>query len=363
MVCGSFRESAEKQILLDDADERALRHVMDLACGCPDGVQLVDVREMVELGLFADRYEMAELAGVVEEAIVRSLTVESCGEVLRWSGGGIEGGPLPLAVAAARKLGLEHFAELSRSRGFGDLSEDVLCGLVGDDDMATDEEVLLEGVVGWIKGGDEEGRGVRALREIRYGQMEASRLSELVLKEEMLAGRQGAMLRELASEAVLVQHAPASVREGREYRLLGSRAFSRRKGRGVAWGDYTAGRLQHRVVRDKQDANCLCEGDGQVDCGLNNGTIVVWDASTLKERQVLKTEGEVCLVNRLTLCGDVVVSGHRDGSLRVWNKATGRCDQDLQGHTDVVTGIASWERYLVSGSLDQTIKVWEMGAG
>ena len=39
MVCGSFRESAEKQILLDDADERALRHVMDLASGCSEGVQ------------------------------------------------------------------------------------------------------------------------------------------------------------------------------------------------------------------------------------------------------------------------------------------------------------------------------------
>ena len=160
MVCGSFRESAEKQILLDDADERALRHVMDLACGCPDGVQLVDVREMVELGLFADRYEMAELAGVVEEAIVRSLTVESCGEVLRWSGGGIEGGPLPLAVAAARKLGLEHFAELSRSRGFGDLSEDVLCCLVGDDDMAAVEDMLPVTVLEGCGGVDQKkGRG------------------------------------------------------------------------------------------------------------------------------------------------------------------------------------------------------------
>ena len=171
MVCGSFRESAEKHILLDDADERALRHVMDLACGCPDGVQVGDVREMVMVGVFADRYQMAEVAGVVEEAILRSLTVENCGEVLRWSGGASGEGPLPLAVAAARKLGLDRFAELSRSRGFGDLSEDVLCGLVGDDDMAADEDVLLEGVVEWIEGGDEEGRGEWLLREIRYGLM------------------------------------------------------------------------------------------------------------------------------------------------------------------------------------------------
>ena len=58
----------------------------------------------------------------------------------------------------------------------------------------------------------------------------------------MLAGRQGAMLSELASEATAVQHAQASVREGREYRLLGGRAFVSRKGRVVAWGEYEAGR-------------------------------------------------------------------------------------------------------------------------
>ena len=113
-----------------------------------------DVQEMVELGLFVDRYEMVEMAGVVEEAIVRSLTLDNCGEGLHWSRGATWEGPLPLAVAAAHKLGLDSFAELSRSQGFVDLSKDVMFGLVGDDDMVANEEVLLEGVVGWIKGGD-----------------------------------------------------------------------------------------------------------------------------------------------------------------------------------------------------------------
>ena len=58
--------------------------MMDLACGCQDGVQVGDVREMVKVGAFVDRYQMADVAGAVEEAIVRSLTMENCGEVLRW---------------------------------------------------------------------------------------------------------------------------------------------------------------------------------------------------------------------------------------------------------------------------------------
>ena len=87
MVRGSFRESAEKQILLDDVDERALGHVMDLACG-----QVCDLREMMGVGAFAHRYQMAEVVGAVEVAIVRSLTVDNCGEVLRWAGGASGGG-------------------------------------------------------------------------------------------------------------------------------------------------------------------------------------------------------------------------------------------------------------------------------
>ena len=39
----------------------------------------------------------------------------------------------------------------------------------GDDIAAKD--VLPEGVVEWIEGGDEEGRGEWLLREIRYGLM------------------------------------------------------------------------------------------------------------------------------------------------------------------------------------------------
>ena len=276
MVCGSFRESTEKQILLDNVDEGALGHGMDLACGRPEGVRVADLREMMGVGAFAHRYQMAEVVGAVEEVIVRSLTVDICGEVLRWAGEASDGGLLPGADSAARKLGLDRFAELSRSQGFDGFGENVLCGLVGNDDMAADEDVLLGGVVRWVKGGDEEGRGERVLRKIRYGLMEASRLGHLILKgEEMLAGRQGAMLRELASEAMAVQHAPASVREGREYRLLCSRAFSRRRGQGVAWGEYEEGRRQHQVVRDEQDVTGLCESDGLVYGGLGSGSVAV----------------------------------------------------------------------------------------
>ena len=76
---------------------------------------------------------------------------------------------------------------------------------------------------------------------------------------------------------------------------------------------------------------------------------------------MLKTEDEVSWVRCLTGCGDAFMSGHQNGSLRVSNKATGRCDQVLRGHAKEVLCIACWEQYLVSGSYDHTIWVWERG--
>ena len=76
---------------------------------------------------------------------------------------------------------------------------------------------------------------------------------------------------------------------------------------------------------------------------------------------MLKAKGKVSGVSSLTVCGDAVISGHKAGSLRVRNEATGRCDHVLQGHTNEVRCLACWEDYIVSGSEDHTIKTWQVG--
>ena len=114
MVCGSFRESAEKLILLDGADERALPHVIDLACGRQEELPVDDVREM---GAFAGRYQMAEVAGVVKEAIVRNLTLENWGEVLRWRGRASGKGPLPLCRGCSSQAGAGAFRRAIEGSG------------------------------------------------------------------------------------------------------------------------------------------------------------------------------------------------------------------------------------------------------
>ena len=57
-----------------------------------------------------------------------------------------------------------------------------------------------------------------------------------------------------------------------------------------------------------------------------------------------------------------LISGHDSGKLRVWNVATGECDQVLEGHEDGVLALAVCGSRLVSGCRDGSIHVWGTGA-
>lgn len=63
--------------------------------------------------------------------------------------------------------------------------------------------------------------------------------------------------------------------------------------------------------------------------------------------------------------GKVLASGHKDGTIRLWDVATGKVIKTLEGHADIVTSVIFWPdgKTLGSGSLDRTIKIWNVGTG
>ena len=64
----------------------------------------------------------------------------------------------------------------------------------------------------------------------------------------------------------------------------------------------------------------------------------------------------------VTADGSRLFSGSMDKTIKVWDVATGACVQTLQGHTDSVWSVcvsANGSR-LFSGSSDNTIKVWNI---
>jgi WD40 repeat protein len=63
--------------------------------------------------------------------------------------------------------------------------------------------------------------------------------------------------------------------------------------------------------------------------------------------------------------GQTLVSGSNDQTIKVWNLRTGQLLRTLSGHSDYVSclAISSDNQTLVSGSNDQTIKVWNLRTG
>jgi WD40 repeat protein len=78
-------------------------------------------------------------------------------------------------------------------------------------------------------------------------------------------------------------------------------------------------------------------------------------------------EGHTSVVTAVALSpdGGWIVSGSWDRTVKVWEAATGRLLRSLEGHTRDVTAVAlspdgGW---IVSGSADGTVKVWEAATG
>ena len=63
--------------------------------------------------------------------------------------------------------------------------------------------------------------------------------------------------------------------------------------------------------------------------------------------------------------GKMAVSGSSDNTLKVWDLGTGRALRTLEGHWDVVGGVAVTPdgKRAVSASFDETLKVWDLDSG
>ena len=97
--------------------------------------------------------------------------------------------------------------------------------------------------------------------------------------------------------------------------------------------------------------------------------LLAWASEHLSNsRRCLRSfEGHADSVNSVCLSGDgrVALSGSSDQTLKLWEVSTGRCLRSFEGHTGGVTSVC-WSadgRYALSGSGDHTLKLWEVSTG
>jgi sterol desaturase/sphingolipid hydroxylase (fatty acid hydroxylase superfamily) len=102
------------------------------------------------------------------------------------------------------------------------------------------------------------------------------------------------------------------------------------------------------------DGRCIVSGS----C---DGTVKLWDAATGRERLTLT--GHAGPVYGVGISGDGcrIVSGGADRTVRVWDVVTGREQHTHSGHTEAVTSVAlsATGRRVVSGGRDGTVQVWD----
>ncbi|KIM90604.1 hypothetical protein PILCRDRAFT_1868 [Piloderma croceum F 1598] len=148
-------------------------------------------------------------------------------------------------------------------------------------------------------------------------------------------------------------------------------------------GDVVAGPLQGHT--DKVNSVAFSQDGKYIISGSGNQTIRVWNAETgdvvasplqghtNKVNSVAFSQdgplrGHVNWVNSVAFSQDGrrIVSGSGDQTIRVWNAETGDLVVDpLQGHTNSVTSVTFSQdgKRTVSGSNDKTIRVWDAETG
>ncbi|XP_010553470.1 PREDICTED: zinc finger CCCH domain-containing protein 59-like [Tarenaya hassleriana] len=94
--------------------------------------------------------------------------------------------------------------------------------------------------------------------------------------------------------------------------------------------------------------------------GASSGMISVWKGNTESDpfKYATSLKGHDGAVVCFTVGGRNLYSGSVDQTIKVWDLDTLQCTMTLRQHTDTVTSLLCWDRYLISGSLDGSVKAW-----
>jgi WD40 repeat protein len=92
-------------------------------------------------------------------------------------------------------------------------------------------------------------------------------------------------------------------------------------------------------------------------------TIIVWHLEGESATVMRTLRGHTEIVRSVSLSPDdrFIVSGSDDETVCVWEVATGQRVRVLEGHTGVVNSVAFSRdgKCIVSGSFDTTVRMWE----
>jgi WD40 repeat protein len=108
------------------------------------------------------------------------------------------------------------------------------------------------------------------------------------------------------------------------------------------------------------------DGSWLASAGSDDGTVRIWDVATGQDRATLR--GHTGPVEAVEVAPDgnwLVSGGSWDGTVRIWDVATGQARATLEGHSGSVEAVAvapdgSW---LATAGSDRTVRIWDVATG
>ncbi|KAI9259372.1 WD40-repeat-containing domain protein [Sporodiniella umbellata] len=115
---------------------------------------------------------------------------------------------------------------------------------------------------------------------------------------------------------------------------------------------------------DKFVVTCLQFDDQKIVSGADDSHVNIYDTATGKKRMTL--EGHEGGVWALQYVGQTLVTGSTDRRVRVWDMDTGKCTHIFSGHTSTIRCLLITQPapgqspMIVTGSRDSTLRVWKL---
>lgn len=114
---------------------------------------------------------------------------------------------------------------------------------------------------------------------------------------------------------------------------------------------------------DDHVITCLQFCGNRIVSGSDDNTLKVWSAVSGKCLRTLIGHTGGVWSSQMSVEGNIIISGSTDRTLKVWDAESGLCKYTLFGHTSTVRCMHLHGTRVVSGSRDATLRVWDITDG
>lgn len=357
------------------------------------------VEDLVKLAKIGDMLDVRSLQDVVEDAGCRMLCVATCGALLQCS---TDCG-LRRLEEQCTQFALHNFEEVSRTPGFLGVQIDVVKGLLGDDRLTChSEEGVYESLFHWMARGilpyrlssmdphaeickdvsglsdgfvegiwDGEGgahtsscdsednqhsreglRGPELLKHVRFPLMNDEFLRSVVIVDAELWDC--SEMKEAVQEALSMPS---------DHRVT----TAGRTGAGPTLEKWQALRVAVDLKGHAGSVEALSVYGSHMVSGSRDGSIRIWDTHTGRCEASLTLPGGVATgsIYALAIVGDTLFSGSQcraSGPLHAWDLRSRQHESAMPGHVDAVMSIVGRAQWIWSGSWDTSIREWRVSS-